>query len=317
MRMMSNRKAVYFLCADPKKDEVAPLVFEKSKSVLSLAETDMIVDGYPVLKYEQANGNTLYYVRTNVVVCEDYKRYIPILNDYFNGCDLAVMVNWHGGQNAPDKVICIHTVGDVATANYSSSNPELSTNLARALEKNRQMLELNDFRVTTEATHWSGIVYGGDADWIKEYKVPFLDVEIGSTSESYNNPIAVEVISRALTEVFDEPKKYPTVLYIGGIHFEDTITNAVLHPTHPVSLTHILPSRWIENEMYTGEIGVANLMNCVNSIAGGIDGIVIHEKLKKEQKDVVTALSNSLGIEVIKRKALKSPESTMLYTINQ
>jgi D-tyrosyl-tRNA(Tyr) deacylase len=315
--MMRNRKAVYFLCVDPKKDEVAPLVFEKTNSMLNLDATELLVDGYPVLKYEQGNGSTYYYVRTNVVICEDYKKYLPILNTHFNDCDLAVLVNWHGGQNAPDKVLCIHTVGDVLSANYSISNPKLSSNLARALEKNRQKLGLNDFRVTTEATHWSGVVYGGDPDWINEYRVPFLDVEIGSTSESYTNPIAVEVISRALTEVFNESKKCPTILYLGGIHFEDTITNAVLHQTHPVSLTHILPSRWIENEMYTGESGIRYLTNCINSIEGGIDGIVIHEKLKKEQKDVATTLAENLGIEVIKRKGLKSPENTILYSNNK
>ena len=313
---MNNGKAVYFLCVDPKKDEVAPLVFEKSVSMLNLVETDMVVEGYPVLKCEQTSGNILYYVRTKVVICEDYKRYIPVINDYFGDCDLGVMVNWHGGQNAPDKVICIHTIGDVATANYSNSNPVLSTNLARALEKNRKMLELNDFRVTTEATHWSGVVYGGDPNWIRECRIPFLDVEIGSTSESYTNPIAVEVISRSLTEVFDESVKYPTVLYLGGIHFEDTITNAVLHQSYPVALTHILPSRWIENEMYTGESGIRFLMNCINSISGEIDGIVIHEKLKKEQKDIATTLANNLGIEIVKRKGLKSPENTILYTNN-
>ena len=311
---MKNKKAVYFFCADPKKDEVAPLVFEHSKSIVNLVETEIEVDGYPVLKVEQQNGHTLYYVRTKIVICEDYQRYLPILNAYFRDCDLAGMVNWHGGQSAPDKVLCIHTVGDVATANFGVSDPILATNLARALEKHRQDLELHDFRVTTEATHWSGIVYGGDPNWINEYPVPFLDVEIGSTSESYNNPLAIEVISKALVEVFHETARFPTVLYLGGIHFEDTITNAVLHETHPVSLTHILPSRWLESELYTGEGVALFLTKCIHSIVGGVDGIVIHEKLKKELRDEVTTLADTMGIPVIKRKGLKSPENTVLYT---
>ena len=313
---MKIRKAVYFFCADPSKDEVATKVFEQSKILFNLGEIELEVDGYPVLKYEQANGDTLFYVRTDLFICEDSKRYLHIINEHFGDCDLAVMVNWHGGQNAPDKVLCIHTVGDVPTANYSASDPQLSTNLVRALEKHRQSLELHDFKVTTEATHWSGIVYGGEPSWITEYPVPFLDVEIGSTSESYNNPAAIEVIVKALTEVFYETTKYPTVLYIGGIHFEDTITNAVLHETHPVSLTHILPSRWVETELYTGENGMMYLMRCINSIEGGIDGIAIHEKLRKDLRDAVTILADNIGIPVIKRKGLKSPENTILYTNN-
>ena len=307
-----NKKTVYFFCTDSKRDEVAPMVFQASKDILNLTETDIMVDDYPVLKYEVA-GNTIYYVRTSIIICEDYIKYVPMINQHFSDCDLAVMVNWHGGNNAPDKILCIHTIGDIATATYSPSSPIPSTGLARAMERNRKMLELEDFRVTTEATHWSGVVYGGEAAWLNECKVPFLDVEIGSTLESFNNPAAVEVIAKALAEVFDEEEKYPTALYIGGMHFENTITDAVLHQTHPVSLTHILSSRWVEIDMYAGEVGVSNLMKCISSIVGGIDGIVIHEKLAREQKDVVAIVAERLGVPVIKRKALKTPENTVLY----
>lgn len=308
-----DKKAVYFFCMDPIKDEVAPLVFEKSSEILELSETGMEVDGYPVLEYKAGAGDAIYYVRTSTVICMDYGRYLAEINEKFSDCDLAVMVNWHEGGNAPDKVICIHTVGDVSSGIFGKSEPKLSTNIARALEKHRQSLGLDDFKVTTEATHWSGVVYGGKAEWIDEYKVPFLDVEIGSTSESYNNPAAVEVIARGLIEVFEESGEFPTVLYMGGIHFEDTITNAVLHPTHPVALTHILPSRWIENDMYTGEEGISHLMDCVNSINGGVQGIVIHEKLGKEQRELAGTLAERLGVPLVKRKALKSPENTTFY----
>lgn len=313
---MENKKAVYFFCMDPTKDEVAPLVFEKSSEILSLSETGIEVDGYPVLEYRDEDGNEIYYVRTGTVICMDYGRYLPILNANFADCDLAVMVNWHGGGNAPDKVICIHTVGDVSSGIFGKSEPKLSTGLARGLEKHRRLLGLEDFNVTTEATHWSGIVYGGKAEWINDYKVPFLDVEIGSTPESYNNSVAVEVIARALSEVFMESADYPTVLYMGGMHFEDTITNAVLHPTHPVNLTHILPSRWLENEMYTGEDGILHLMDCINTISGGIKGIVMHEKLGKDQRDLARMLAERLGVPLIKRKAFKSPENTEIYAAN-
>lgn len=307
-----DKKAVYFFCTDSNKDQVAPLVFEQTMNLPELSETDIIVDDYPVYKYIK-DGNTIFYVRTSLLICEAYERYIPIINEYFSDCDIAVMVNWHGGNNAPDKILAIHTVGDIATAAFSKSNPVPATNLARALEKHRKLLGLEAFKVTTEATHWSGVVYGNDPTLIDKCKVPFLDMEIGSTADSYNNSVAIEIISSSLLDVFIEEVKYPTALYIGGMHFEDTITNAVLHPSHPVSLTHILSSRWIEIDMYTGEKGVSNLIKCINSIEGGIDCIAIHEKLAREQKDVVNLVSEKLEIPVIKRKALKTPENSILY----
>lgn len=65
--------------------------------------------------------------------------------------------------------------------------------------------------------------------------------------------------------------------------------------------------------MYMGEDARDNLMKCIDSIHGPIDGIVIHEKLKREIKDHVEIIAEILSIPVIKRKALKSPEATVLY----
>lgn len=310
---MNNLKTVYFFCMDPARDEVAPRVFDASQLLLNMRTTEMSVDGYPVLFHDAGNGNLLYYVRTETVICMAYDRYLPVINQLFSDCDLAVLVNWHGGQNAPDKVLCIHTVGDVNSATFGPSEPRLSTNLARGLEKYRNELAVHAFSVTTEATHWSGIVYGGDPAWIHGAPLPFLDVEIGSSPESYTHPEAVESIARALADIYSTDQEYPAVLYCGGMHFEDTITAAVLHPTHPVALTHILPSRWLENEAYTGERGIQALKSCVGSIRGGIQGFVVHEKLKREQRELIEALAMELGLPVVKRKALKTPENTVFY----
>jgi D-tyrosyl-tRNA(Tyr) deacylase len=309
---MTN-KSVYFFCMDYMQDEVAPRVFEASRRLLDLQESDMVVDGFPVLIHTLENGGMLYYVRTQQIICVAYDRYLPIINSYFGDCDLAVMVNWHGGSNAPDKVLCIHTVGDVDSGTFGPSAPALSTNLARLLEKHRIDLGLEDFSVTSEATHWSGVVYGGNVEWIHGSPVPFIDVEIGSTRESYLNPIAAEVIAKALLELYEDVQDYPVVLYCGGMHFEETITRGILDPDHPVALTHILPSRWIENEQYAGEAGQLMLRRCIDSIQGGIRGFVVHEKLGRSQREMIGALAEEMGLPVVKRKALKSPEQTPFY----
>jgi len=142
---MINRKAVYFFCMDAAKDEVAPRIFEASAKLLPLKETAWTVDGYPVLSYDAGSGNEIYYVRTETVICMAYDRYLPLINTLFSDCALAVMVNWHGGQNAPDRVLCIHTVGDVSSGIFGTSAPELSTRLARLLESHRMDKGLTDF----------------------------------------------------------------------------------------------------------------------------------------------------------------------------
>lgn len=71
----------------------------------------------------------------------------------------------------------------------------------------------------------------------RKNKLPFLDIEIGSTSESYNNPVAASVIAYALMDAFASEEKC-LLYFIWRSSFEDTITNAVLHKSHPVSLTY-------------------------------------------------------------------------------
>jgi D-tyrosyl-tRNA(Tyr) deacylase len=297
---------------NPERDEVAPLVFNKIANTITLTELEWQVDDYPVLEYLDDRGNRYLYIRTEVVLCQDQNRYQDVL-DQLKDVALIGMVNWHGGSNAPDKILAIHTVGDVLSGHFPPSKPLYATNIARSLETYRQEAELDDFKVTTEATHWSGIVYDGELDWLNNLHAPLVDIEIGSTSESYNNETAISIIAKAIQDVFINEKDYPTVLYIGGIHFEDTITNAVLHPTHPVHLTHILPSRWIDNDAYIGETGIEKIKTCIASIEGGIDGFCIHEKLKKPAKDIIRSLSEEMNLPLIKRKALKTPENTIFY----
>lgn len=297
----------------PKRDEVAPLVFDQLNDMLELNTLDWQVDDYPVLEYIDAEGNQYIFIRTSVVLCQNYRHYQTVL-DKLSDFDLLGMVNWHGGNNAPDKILAIHTVGDVMSGHFPPSKPHYATNIARAMETHRQAANLEDFRVTTEATHWSGIVYEGDVNWLKDLHAPLVDIEIGSTTESYNNHTAIQIIAKSLLNVFDDNNVIPTILYVGGIHFEDTITAAVLHPSHPVNLTHILPSRWIDNEFYQGDLGKENIKKCIDSIDGGIQGFVIHEKLKKPAKDVIRALSEELNLPIVKRKALKTPENTIFYT---
>jgi D-tyrosyl-tRNA(Tyr) deacylase len=297
---------------DSSRDEVAPLVMSEIESSMKLTPLDWVVDGFPVLEYRDSDNNRFLFIRTHLVLCQDQKRYQPVL-DQLTDCVLIGMVNWHGGQNAPDKILAIHTAGNVITGHYPPSKPLYATNIARALEHYRSQMQLDDFRVTTEATHWSGIVYDGDVEWLNDLHAPLVDIEIGSTSESYNNQTAITVIAKAIMDVFSKEDHYPTILYVGGMHFEDTITDAVLNPTHPVNLTHIIPTRWIDHEAYAGQGGIDKLKACIHSIEGGIDGFVIHEKLKKPAKDLIRALSDEMGLPIVKRKAFKSPENTIFY----
>ena len=47
-----------------------------------------------------------------------------------------------------------------------------------------------------------------------------LDIEIGSSSDSFNNSIAIQVLAKSLIRVFDCDEPLKTLLCVGGVHFE-------------------------------------------------------------------------------------------------
>jgi len=311
--MLLPKKAVYFFCTNPEYiDPVAGPVFKAVQKIHSLTETDIIIDNNPVLQYTDSIGNVFYYVQTNKVVCHDYTYYLPILNRYFSDCDMAGLVTWHDGQNAPDKILTVHTTGDVDTGCFGMANTVYMRNLLLCLEKNRIEAELDDFRVITEATHWSGIVHnGGTPDMIPQFPVPLIDIEIGSTPDSWSNNTAASVLAKSLLCIFNnDHKKLWNLLCVGGVHFEPSFANAIFKTwqDNAFGISHILANQWLISGQYEGDEGQVKLEACVKSIHGGIMGIVFHDNLKGAHKDQIRTLGRKYNIPVFKHQLLRRPE---------
>ena len=79
------------------------------------------VDGYPVTRCRDAWGHTHRFLRTRTLVSYDYAAYLPVLRERFAGADLAGEVTWHAGDNAPDRVLTAHTIGDVPSGVFCPS----------------------------------------------------------------------------------------------------------------------------------------------------------------------------------------------------
>jgi len=298
------KKAVYFFCMDENIDPVASKVFNHIKGNTELSETSVIIDGFPALEYN--NGNYFQFVRLNDVLSHNYNKYLPLLNQQFSGFDAAGVVNWHEGTNAPDKILTVHSTGDVPSGYFGKSNPGYYKNLICSLEQNRIKNRLVDYRVMTEATHWSGIPYNQSPELITKYDVPVYDIEIGSTAESWNNETAIKTLSESLFQVFDDDSELKTLLCVGGIHFEESFSGIMLDKENRITIGHILANQWVV-ENYPGEDGLKKINNCMESIIGGINGIIFHDNLKGEYKELCRETAKRNNIFAGKHKIIKSP----------
>jgi D-tyrosyl-tRNA(Tyr) deacylase len=316
---VTGKKAAYFFCVAEGGDPVAPGVLAAVQRLFAPEDAGYQADGRPVLRSADARGNEFHFVGIDRVLSHDYDRYLPLLNSRFGDFDIAGVVNWHGGANAPDRVLTVHSTGDVVSGHYGAANPILMRNLLLALERHRQAAALQEFTVTTEATHWSGIPQGSDPALIPRYGVPVVDVEIGSTPESWSNVSAAETVARALLDVFtggDPDPALRSLFCVGGIHLEPSFAAGVLGsaPERPLAVSHILPNHWLGAGQYDADAaGLDKFRAAVRTIAGGIHGIVFHEDLKGKFKQQLRVLGEELGVPVVKRQALKTPSELPLW----
>ena len=299
-------KSIYFFSSDLHKDPVAPHVFEAVKEAFVPTPNGQMFDGKPVLEYSDKNGNRYCFAETREVFSHNFTNYLPECINLFSDYDFAGFVNWHAGANAPDNILTVHSIGDVPSGYYAPTNPMLYRNMLHALNNAIKSYSLEGWRCCTEATHWSGIVYGNDPALIPEFNVPSYDIEIGSSTASWSDPTAAKALASALIHVFDCDEKPKTLLAAGGVHFEQAFSDVGLLDSPAVMCGHILPNQWLVSGNYN-ENGFEKMLHAAESIVGNVDGIVFHDNLAGPYKAVCRSLAEHYGVPAFKHKVLRNP----------
>lgn len=306
---MSQKQAVFFFCVEEPHHHVGRSVFEHLFSLCPMEGAGFEIDGYPVLQCRDTIGNRLCFCRQKELISYDFRRYLPRLREYFQDFDLAAEVNWHEGVNAPDRVLTVHSIGDVAAGVYTPANPRLFRNLLLSLESERKGAGLEDFAVVTEATHWTGSFKGQDPGDLRQFPVPMVDIEIGSTPETWEHPKAVEALARSLFGVFRGNEGLDPVLCVGGVHFERSFCEAAKNRGYSFGISHILPNQWLVSGGYDRDENYWKIEAAASSIMGGLKAVVYHEGIKSPFRDACRKLGEAYGVPVLRHKRLRNPEA--------
>ena len=196
---------------------------------------------------------------------------------------------------------------------YAPSNPLYLRNLLVSIEKHRVENNLDNFKVMTEGTHWTGTIRDGNINLIDKYQVPLFDIEIGSTLESWTNETAVKTLATSLQEVFSDEEEVKILLCTGGMHFEETFSNIIIDKYYKISVGHVLPNQWLVQGEYDKDEKYDLLKKCTDSIIGSIDGIVIHDNLKSGYKNQIKKLAEELNVPTFKHKKLRTPKDLPIW----
>ncbi|MDD5945676.1 MAG: D-aminoacyl-tRNA deacylase [Clostridia bacterium] len=307
-------KAVYFICSNKNWGHVASKVWELlEKEGYFQDKADFTFDGMDVYSYNDEKGNEFFFVPTDTAICLDYDKYLPEMNKYFSDFDMSAMVTWHEGAHSPEEVLTVHSLGDLNSGVFGPINTRFMHNLLRGYKAEKDKLGLEDFTVCTEATHWSG-AHGEDADagLLLGYKVPMVDIEVGSEEESWTNETACLALARTLTHVFDDDgKRIHNILCVGGVHFETNYAEAAFADwgeNDCFGISHIMANQWLVSGEYENEDGFKRACGCVEAIEGGIEAIAFHDKLKGCYKDLVRKLGEHYNVPIFKHQRLRKPE---------
>lgn len=304
------KNIVYFFCTDTKIDPVANNVLAYLHDNYILREVDLLCEEHRILSYKQGEYQ-FYFVPMNDVLSHNYDKYLSFIKENFSGCDLAAIVNWHAGDNAPDCVLTVHSTGDVPSGVFAPSNPVHLKAIFQSLEYNRNKYDLSNFRTLIEATHWSGIPYGQKPELISEFGVPIYDIEIGSTKESWENTLAIKVLAESLLSVDIENVKANTIIGVGGKHFEACFSEIIMNDEVSWVPGHILPNQWVANDRYLGDEGKIKFRRCIDSIQGDVKAVVFHDNLKGVYKQLCRDMAAEYQIPCCKHKILKNREQML------
>lgn len=310
-------KAVYYICTDPSFGPVAHRVWQALQELGVLQEkTGIFCDGEEVMQYTDENGNRFSFVPAKQAICLDYPRYLPLMNEHFSDYNVAGMVTWHEGASAPPHIFTVHSLGDVNQGVYGPASPQHMHNLLAAMQREKEALKLDDYSVVPEATHWSGMTQDNDdATLLLQYPVPMMDIEIGSETESWEDPRAITVLAKALLQVFQEDGlQLHNLLCVGGVHFDPAFAQAVhtVWENQTFGVTHILANQWLVAGEYENEDGFERAKNAIDAIDGGICAIAFHDKMKGHYKDLVRALGKEYDVPIFKHQRLRKPETMEL-----
>jgi D-tyrosyl-tRNA(Tyr) deacylase len=301
---MTPHEDVFFFCDDPARDPCASNVFRELEKLPDITPTGSEFDGFPVLSSRRGDGSVALFVRTQDVVSNDYARYAGPLAERFANIRLAVVVNWHEGANAPDHVLTFHSTGDVPSGIYGPTTPTLFSAYTRALERERQRGGLTDYRTLIEATHWSGVMFGAQPDQVNAYPYPIYDLEIGSSPACWADPRPCAALARVCVFGPEPVTEGSTIIYCGGIHFEENVTAAVLSGRWHVG--HVLPNHWLVSGGYDSSEGIEKLGRCMASHTELPTQIVVHKGLASRFKERCVNFAQVARLATITHKEMRS-----------
>jgi D-aminoacyl-tRNA deacylase len=200
---------------------------------------------------------------------------------------LLIFISRHSSKSG-NPTLSIHTPGNLGEATLGGLPRRVSISPAsamkeslNAMKKAQEEMGLN-YEVSYECTH-----HGPSLD------IPTMFVELGSSPSQWKDPQAAEAVARGALAAASSEKSHPSVLGIGGPHYNKKFTNMALRTE--TAFGHIIPKYAIRN------VDVDILRQCIVKTVEPIKKVILDWKgiRGSDKKSLLRSLSE-IGLEVEK-----------------
>ena len=213
------------------------LIVASTKDVASVNIAQKLINLYGFKEAETSFQHNPMYIKTiqgkevKLVFINEETIWAQYITDHFSP-ELVVFVSRHSGV-AGIPTLSVHTPGNMGNAELGGMAKRVSVCSASAMKN--ALLELArvkvenslPYEVSYECTH-----HGPSLD------VPTMFVELGSSLEQWKDLKAAEAVAHAAMAAISKESKYPTVLGVGGPHYNERFTKIAL--TTPTAFGHII-----------------------------------------------------------------------------
>ena len=220
------------------REDVVIFIVASTKDTAGVNIARKIIDHYEFERLSETFQTTPVYFKT----IQDQEIKLLFINqkiidtqfvtDFFKP-QLLVFVSKHKSVSGI-PTLSVHTPGNLAQAEFGGTPRKVSISPASAMKdallemvKLREEMGLN-YEVSYECTH-----HGPSLD------VPSMFAELGSSPKQWKDVKAAEVVAHAVMVAVTKQSSYPTVLGIGGPHYNAKFTR--IATSTQTAFGHIIP----------------------------------------------------------------------------
>ena len=271
------------------------LLVSSNKDIAGVNIANQILQQYPFKKTNlNFQENPVFYAQINskqvtYITLRDEAINAQNLPEQFPNMDLIVFISRHSSQSGK-PTLSVHTPGNFSSAELGGLPKTLSVSPAnamgtalKALNRLKSKMDLN-YEVSYECTHHG-----------PSLNVPTMFVELGSSLKQWNDITAAGAVAQAAMEAIANfgNSKQPTVLGIGGTHYNQKFTKIALE--NETVFGHMIPKYAL------GQVDAEILSQCVKKTFEEVEYAVLDWKgIKSEDKPKLLKTLQEINLPIKK-----------------